>query len=261
MPKETEEARDTRKRAFIAAIKNKKCASLIEPLTQKIESYGKGEAEAGEVFRTAHYVAREGDKIEGDFKKRPDVILAGIAMDENRYITEIGEIGVKVRPGDLLEVFTDAIVNPASPDGAMTAGLAGALKNAGGDNIEKEALSKAPIAAGTAVATGAGALSMLFIIHAPAVDGPGSASDAEKVRAAVSASLALAEELGLETVTVPGMGTGVGGLAPEVSAGAIVEAIQAHEAKSLASINLVDGNEEMVDAFVRALERYDEENE
>ncbi|UCF06492.1 MAG: macro domain-containing protein [bacterium] len=261
MPKESEEARDERKRTFIAAIKDKKCRALIEPLSQKIQSFVKGEAEAGEIFRTAHYVAKQGDKIEGDFKKRPDVILAGIAMDENKYITEIGDIAVKVRQGDCIEVFTDAIVNPASPDGSMATGLAAALKNAGGETIEENAVAQAPITPGTAVATGAGKLPTLFIIHAPSGDEPGGTSTPDRVQAAVSAALALGEELELETVTVPGMGTGVGGLAPDSSAQAIIEAIRSHEAKSIGSINLVDRAKEMVDAFVSALERYDEENE
>jgi O-acetyl-ADP-ribose deacetylase (regulator of RNase III) len=143
----------------------------------------------------------------------------------------------------------------------MAAALAAALKNAGGEKIENDAVAQAPIAAGTAVATGAGTLPFLHIIHAPSVDEPGGTSTPDKVQAAVSAALALAEELELETITVPGMGTGVGGLAPDSSAQAIIDAIRAHQAKSIGSINLVDRAEEMVDAFVSALERYDEEND
>jgi O-acetyl-ADP-ribose deacetylase (regulator of RNase III) len=261
MPKESEEARDQRKRQFISAIRDRKCRNLIEPLSQKVQSYLKGEIPPEDVFKAAHYVARQGDEITADFKKKPDVILAGIAMDENKYITEIGDIGVKVRRGDVLEVFSDAIVNPASPDGTMAAGLAGAIKKAGGNGIEKEALSNTPIAVGTAVVTGAGTLPFLNIIHAPTGDEPGGKSSSGNVQAAVSAALAVAEELEIDTVTVPGMGTGIGGVPPEESAAAIVEAIKAHEAQSVSSINLVDMNGEAVDAFVAALEKYDEENE
>ncbi len=260
MPKENEEARTERKRRFINDIKQRKCRELIEPLSKKTQSYIKGEIPPEDVFKAAHYVARQGDEITADFKKKPDVILAGIAMDENRYITEIGDIGVKVRQGDALSVFSDAIVNPASPDGKMAAGLAGTIKKAGGNGIEKEVLSKIPISVGTAVATGAGTLPFLHIIHAPTGEKPGGKSSPGNVRAAVSAALALSEELGLDTVTVPGMGTGIGGVPPEEAAAAIVDAIRAHEAQSVSSINLVDMNGETVDAFVAALEKYDEEN-
>lgn len=46
----------------------------------------------------------------------------------------------KVRQGDLTAVFADAIINPASPDGTMSAGSAGAIKKVGGDEIEEEAM-------------------------------------------------------------------------------------------------------------------------
>lgn len=261
MPKESEEARLERKRRFIHEIRDRKCRELIEPLLRKSQSYLKGEISPEDVFKAAHYVARQGDEITADFKKKPDVILAGIAMDENKYITEIGDIGVKVRQGDVLSVFADAIVNPASPDGKMAAGLAGSIKKAGGNGIEKEALSRAPISSGAAVATGAGTLPFLHIIHAPTIDEAGGKSSTDKVQAAITAALALAEKLEIDTVNIPGMGTGAGGVSPEESAAAIVESIRAHEVKSVSSINLVDVNGETVEAFVAALEKYDEENE
>ena len=260
MPKENEEGRLERKRRFITEIRDRKCRHLIEPLLHKAQSYMKGELPPEDVFKAAHYVARYGDEITADFKKKPDVILAGIAMDKNRYITEIGDIAVKVRHGDILSVFTDAIVNPASPDGKMANGCAGAIKDAGGGEIEKEAMARAPIDAGTAAATGAGTLPFLHVIHAPTIDTPGGASSPEKVRAAVSAALALADELELETITLPGMGTGAGGLTPDDAARAILEAITTHEAGSVSSVNLVDIAGETVDAIVRALEAYDKEN-
>lgn len=260
MAKESEEARDERKRRFIAEIKGVICRDLITPLAEKAKAYLEGEIPAEDVFRAAHYVARRGDEITGDFKKKPSVILAGIAMDENKYITEIGEIAVKVRLGGITNVFADAIVNPASPDGTMAAGLAGAVKEAGGGEIEKEAVSKAPIAAGTAVATGAGTLPFLHVIHAPTLDAPGGAATTDTVRAAISAALALADELELETVNIPGMGTGAGGIPPLEAAAAIVAAIEAHDPSSVSNINLVDLNEETVDAFVKKLEEYDEKN-
>jgi O-acetyl-ADP-ribose deacetylase (regulator of RNase III) len=260
MAREDPDARTERKRRFISMIRDKKCRKLVEPLAHKIQTYLKGETPPEDVFKAAHYVAKHGDEITVDFKKKPDVILAGIAMDENRYITEIAGVGVKVRHGDALEVFTDAIVNPASPDGKMAAGLAGAIRKSGGDAIEKEAVAKAPIAPGTAVATGAGTLPFLSIIHAPTGAEPGGKSSAERVAAAVAAALDLAGNLELDTITIPGMGTGIGGLSPADSAGAIVSAIRSHGEGRVSNVNLVDMSEETVAAFVKALEAYDEEN-
>ena len=260
MTRETEDARDERKRKFISTLKEKRCRDLIDSLARRIKSYEEGTVTAEEVFKSASYVARESKEIETLFKKRPDVILAGIAMDENRYVTEIGELSVKVRKGDVTVVFTDAIVNPASPDGAMTAGVAGAIKGAGGAEIEKEALSRAPIARGNAVATGAGSLSNRYIVHAPTMDAPGGTSAHDHVKDAVIAALKLAEELEIESIAIPGMGTGAGGVSPVDSARAIVEAIASHEAGSVSDITLIDRTDEMVAAFTKTLEQYDEEH-
>lgn len=182
MPKETEEARDERKRTFIEALKESKCRALVEPLHRKTIAYLEGEIPAEDLFKTIHYVSKESNEITAMFKKRPDVILAGIAMEENLYVTEIRGINVKVRRGDLTVLFVDAIVNPASPDGTMAAGVAAAIKNAGGGVIEEKARAAAPIAPGTALMTEAGSLPTLFVIHAPTVDEPGGASSPKRSR-------------------------------------------------------------------------------
>ncbi len=259
MTNETEEARDERKRKFIDSLKDSKCRSLIEPLRDKIDSYLRGDITAEAVFKTAHYVSKQSNDAIAMFKKRPDVILAGIAMEDNLYVTGIGEINIKARRGELTVLFVDAIVNPASPDGAMVAGVAGAIKRAGGEEIEKEALSKAPIEQGSAAVTGAGSLPNLHVIHAPTAGEADRESSRELVKGAVLAALEAAEGLGTTSIAIPGMGTGAGKISPQESAAATVEAIRALEAKSISDIILIDRDEETVRAFIRALEEYDKE--
>ena len=258
MPKETDEARDERKRSFVEALKQAKYRALVEPLHRKTTAYLEGEIEAEDLFKTVHYVSRESGEVVGMFKKRPDVILAGIAMEENLYVTEICDINVKVRKGDLTVLFVDAIVNPANTGGSMGGGVAGAIKSAGGREIEKEAIAAAPIALGKAAATGAGALPNLFVIHAPTVEEPAGASSPERVKEAVSAALSEAERIEAVTIAIPGMGTGVGGVPHDEAAKAVVEAICAHETKGITDIILIDRDERMVEAFIGALERFDE---
>jgi O-acetyl-ADP-ribose deacetylase (regulator of RNase III) len=255
MPKETEEARDERKGKFIAALKESKCHELIEPLRHKITSYIEGSITAEEVFKTVHYVSRQSNEVVALFKKRPDVILAGIAMEANLYVTEIGGINVKARRGDLTVLFVDAIVNPARSEGLMTDGVAGAIKKAGGESIEEKALSKAPIAPGTAIVTAAGSLPNLCVVHAPME--PGETSSPEGVTAAVSAALQAAETIEAESIAIPGMTAG--GVPPDDDARAVVDAIRSHKAGSISDIILIDLGEDMAGAFTRALERFDEE--
>ncbi len=260
MPKETEEARDERKRAFIEALRESKYRALVEPLHRKTKAYLAGEIPAEDLFKTIHYVSKESGEIVTMFKKRPDVILAGIAMEGNLYVTEICDINVKVRKGDLTVLFVDAIVNPANTGGSMGGGVAGAIRMAGGEVIDEQARAAAPIALGTAVATGAGSLPNLFVIHAPTVDEPAGASSTDMIKAAVSAALAEAERVEARTIAIPGMGTGVGGVPFGEAARAVVEGICAHETKGISDIILIDRDEKMAEAFVEALERYDEEN-
>ncbi len=255
-----EEARAERKLKFIESLKRRQTRDLIEPLAKKIDSFMEGKLAPEDLFKAIHYVAVQSEKVTKKFRNRPDVVLAEIAMDENKFTTEVGDINVKARLGDIMTLFVDAIVNPADPRGVMTEGLAAAIKAAGGDEIEREAVAKAPIAAGCAIATTAGTLQNLRIIHVGIAAEPGGASSPDTVKLAASAALKLAEELDLESIAIPGLGTGAGGLSPDDSAAAIFEAIKAHKPKSITDITLVSQDEDVVAAFARVLEKFDEEN-
>ena len=255
-----EEAREERKLKFVESLKRRQTRDLIEPLSRKIEAFMDARIAPDDVFKAVHYVATQSEKLSKRFRNRPDVVLAEIAMDENKFTTEIHDIGIKARLGDIMTLFTDAIVNPADPRGTMTEGLAAAIKAAGGEEIEKEAVAKAPIAAGAAVSTTAGSLPNVCVIHAAVTDEPGGRSSPDRVRLAAAAVLALAERLKVESVAIPGLGTGAGGVSPEDSAAAILEAIKAHRAKSLTDVTLIDRDETMVAAFASVLEKFDEDS-
>lgn len=258
--KKKEEAREERKRAFIESLKRRQTRDLIEPLAKKIDSFRDGKLQPEDLFKAIHYVAAQSEKVTKKFRNRPDVVLAEIAMDENKFTTEVGDINIKARLGDIMTLFVDAIVNPADPRGVMTQGVAAAIKAAGGDEIEHEAVAKAPIAAGAAIATTAGKLQNLRIIHAVVSADPGGASSPDIVKLAAAAALELAEELDLESIAIPGLGTGSGGVSADDSAAAIFEAIRAHEPKSITDVTLVALDETMVAAFVKVLEKFDEDN-
>ncbi len=112
--------------------------------------------------------------------------------------------------GDITQIKADALVNAANNHLWMGAGVAGAIKRAGGSQIEAEAVSKGPVAVGEAVVTTAGSLKAKYVIHA-AVMGPDLSTDADKIRLATRNSLLRAAELGIESIAFPALGTGVGG--------------------------------------------------
>ena len=117
---------------------------------------------------------------------------------------------LEVRDGDIATVEADAIANAANDRLWMGAGVAGALKRAGGDEIEREAMARGPIALGSAVATTAGRLSARWVIHG-AVMGQDLKTNAELVRRTTQSCLALADELACRSLALPAFGTGVGG--------------------------------------------------
>ncbi len=160
---------------------------------------------------------------------------------------------IQVVHGSLLEIRAQAIVNPANSLGYMGGGVAGVIKRFGGEEIEKEAVGKAPIPVGSAVLTTAGKLPFKGVIHAPTMEEPAMATTPEKVRRAVRASLELADREGFEVIAMPGMGTGVGRLPKDIAARVMVEEIRSFNAKNLKRVILVDLDEELVREWERHL--------
>lgn len=157
-------------------------------------------------------------------------------------------MSVVVEKNDITRIKCDAIVNPANSMGFMGGGVAGAIKHVGGIEIEKEAVSKAPIDVGKAVATTAGSLSCKHVIHAPTMSKPAMKIDIGNVRSATLAAFKLAEKLHLKSIALPGMGTGVGGVPRDNAAETIVTIAKTFE-DSFKTIYLIDRDEEMVKYF------------
>src|SRR5881396_1509276 len=111
-------------------------------------------------------------------------------------VVSIGQVSLETERGDISQAKVDAVVNAANDHLWMGAGVAGALKKAGGDEIEREAKSKGPIQAGEAVVTGGGRLKARHVIHAAVMTQFLPRTTADVIARATAASLARAEEIG-----------------------------------------------------------------
>lgn len=155
--------------------------------------------------------------------------------------------------GSLLDADADAIVNAANSLGLMGGGVAEIIKKAAGKEVEEEAKKSAPIAVGKAALTSAGNLKFKGIIHAPTMEIPGIRIVTVNIVKATKAALKLADESGFSKIAFPGMGTGIGGVKKDVSAGAMIETIKDFKAQNLKKVLLIDVDSEMVDEWRKAL--------
>lgn len=156
--------------------------------------------------------------------------------------------------GDITKLEVDAIVNAANTRLYMGGGVAGAIKRAGGKEIEEEAVKKGPIKIGEAVETTAGKLKAKYVIHSPTME-LDFKTDENKIRLAMKAALKKADELGIESIAFSALGTGVGGFPKDKAAKVMVEELKKHidEGTKLKKVILADISEEQVEFFKKAI--------
>jgi len=160
-------------------------------------------------------------------------------------------VQLEVLQGDIAAVEVDAVANAANDHLWMGAGVAGALKRAGGEEIERDAMAKGPIAVGTAVATSAGRLAARYVVHG-AVMGQDLRTSAELVERTTRACIALADELGCRSLALPAFGTGVGGFPVEECARLMVDVARAFEPRTLERVVFAVFGDEAYAAFAAA---------
>ncbi len=128
-----------------------------------------------------------------------------VCMDRSTCLSRI-----ELWNGDICELEVDAIVNPANLSMWMATGVGGAIKRAGGDDIEFAAVRQAPVPLGESVVTTAGKLAARAVIHAVSLDRDRRTSG-PVIEAAVRSAMARAREIGATSIAFPALGTGVGG--------------------------------------------------
>jgi O-acetyl-ADP-ribose deacetylase (regulator of RNase III) len=171
------------------------------------------------------------------------------------FEVESGGVRFRALKADLTGLEVDALVNPANSLLVMGGGVAGALKRAGGLEIEREARKHAPCPVGEAVATTAGKLKAKYVIHAPTMERPAMVTSPEKVYRATLAALKCADKVKASSIALPAMGAGVGGVPPEKAAEAMVKAAREHLKANvnLREVVFVGLSGEVVQAFEKAL--------
>ncbi len=113
-------------------------------------------------------------------------------------------MNVEVVEGDITQLDVDAIANAANNELWMGAGVAGAIKRAGGAEIEREAMAKGPIEVGSAVATSGGELRAAHVVHG-AVMGQDLRTTPELIGRTTTSCLVVADGLGRSLARAAGV--------------------------------------------------------
>ena len=132
---------------------------------------------------------------------------------------------VEFRCGDITAADVDAVVNAANTDLLLGAGVAGAIRMAGGPAIQEECSRIGPVPLGEAAVTGGGKLRARYVIHAAGMH-LGSGVSAESCRDATRNSLLRAREKHLASIAFPAIGTGFGGLDMATCARVMLRAVR-----------------------------------
>lgn len=135
---------------------------------------------------------------------------------------------IRVVQGDLTKETVDAVVNAANEWLAHGGGVAGAIVRRGGLEVQWESDAwvekhgKLPV--GGVAVTGAGMLPCKKVIHAvgPVWEG-GDDDEEDNLRAAAANSLDAANELGLTSLSMPAISSGIFGFPKSLCAEILVE--------------------------------------
>ena len=142
---------------------------------------------------------------------------------------EPGHRLLEITRGDITTQHVDAIVNAANNRLIHGAGVAGAIRALGGEQIVRESdawvKQNGPVSHAEPAYTGPGRLPCRYVIHAV---GPvwGAGDEKNKLRSAILGSLKLAEKLELASIAFPAISTGIFGFPVDLAAGVFYTAVQ-----------------------------------
>ncbi|MFB6354348.1 MAG: macro domain-containing protein [Halobacteriales archaeon] len=163
-----------------------------------------------------------------------------------------------VMQGDIAAQSADALVNAAGTSLQMGSGVAGALRRAGGEELNDAAVAQGPVDLGEVAVTDAFDLDAEYVIHAAAMPhyGDGQATE-ESIRRATRNALDAADERGCASLVMPALGCGVAGFPLDAGARRICEEIAEFEPRSLADVRFIAYSDDEFDTVRRVASEFD----
>ena len=177
--------------------------------------------------------------LEKDVRRRPEDMSAPIhhfsmlgraleppqptASRLDKSTLMLGNAKLVFRVGDIATSDAEAVVSSANFEMKMRTGVGEALRKAGGDDIEREAMAGGERPLGTCIRTDPGRLSAKHVFHAVS-----AWNEVSCVGRAFARALLLADEHGAHTLAVPALGTGAARVGIEMCANAMTTTLRWH---------------------------------
>jgi O-acetyl-ADP-ribose deacetylase (regulator of RNase III) len=171
-----------------------------------------------------------------DVKIFCEVASSQIALQLARYLpggdhapreARIGNINVRILQGDITRIKVDAIVNASNTLLRLGSGVSGAIRRAASNpsGLQAALAAQAPISPGDVAVTDAFGLPLTrTIVHAATASG-----DMDVIQKAAKNILAACSRWHIQSVAIPAIGSGTGGLPLENCASILYEAIATHQ--------------------------------
>ena len=160
-------------------------------------------------------------------------------MNEILHEKTLASAAVQLIKGDITLANTDVVVNPANNQLMHGGGLAGLLAKKAGPALQQESNAwvqeHGPVRHDSPAYTTAGELPFLYIIHAV---GPvwGSGDEQQKLKDTVLGALKTADDLGVQSIALPAISTGIFGFPLEPAAKIILSSIKEYLDQSPGSV-------------------------
>lgn len=159
-----------------------------------------------------------------------------------------------IAQADIATIAVDAVVLPCNSMGNLNESIRKQLRDCGGEAIQDELKTKAPLAIGAAMLTSAGSLGAPIAILVPIIKHAGDEVATELLRRAIKAALIAANMKQYARIAVPCMVRQEAGPTMSEAARAVVQEIQGHILPFPEKLYLVDGDPAMMRIFEEAIE-------
>ena len=164
-------------------------------------------------------------------------------------------VRIEVLQGELCSEQTDAIVNIIGKDLKMgnVGKVSEAVKKASGNDVQVELDRLGPQACGSAVITSGGNLAARYIIHLIT-----DSSNMQHLQQCVEECLRLAELRGIQSISLPAIGTGAYGMSATDSASLIFQALSKFSANfnAICKVRIVTFQAQMLQVFQQEQQKH-----